>query len=287
MRFKKVLNNLATSDWQLALPLTLFLQIFYLAPLLILLVTSLQSKQPSAALSLSNYVKFFSDRDTLGVLWDTLWLGVQVTLLCLILGYPLAYVFTFASAQWQKWLTFLIALPILTSVVVRTFAWVVILGREGIVNSVLINLGITSTPIKLLFTHLGVVIALTEVQLPLMVVPLIAAMVRLDKRLIDASASLGGGSWRTFWRISFPLTLPGIISGCLLVFVSAINAFITQSIVGGGQIIYMPTYIYQQALTLLNWPFAAAISIILLASVLVIVVAFNTLDKLTKSYTHS
>jgi putative spermidine/putrescine transport system permease protein len=178
-------------------------------------------------------------------------------------------------------------LPLLTSVVVRTFAWIVILGRQGIVNATLLSLGLIDAPLRLLYTDVGVVTALAQVQMPLMVLPLTAALARLDPNLADASAALGAGAWRTFFRVTLPLCLPGIIAGCMLTYAAAITAFITQSLIGGGQMLFMPMYIYQQASTLQNWPFAAAISIIFLVAVLAVVFLFNMLGRLSRGYANA
>lgn len=270
--------------WQLALPLALFLHLFYVAPLAILLATSF-GQTDASGFSLAQYGKFFGDSVNLKVLTDTVLLGIQVTVGCLILGYPVAYVYAYAPAKWRGVLTFLILLPLLTSAVVRTFGWVVILGRQGLVNTFLQNLGLIGEPIKLLFTHHGVAIAMTQIQLPLMILPIIASLSQVDPRLAAASTSLGGGAWRTFWTIIFPLTLPGVISGCLLVFSLTVSSFVTPSIIGGGQVMYMPTLIYQQAVVLLNGPFAAAVSAILLAVVLVVVFGLSALGQKSRTYT--
>jgi putative spermidine/putrescine transport system permease protein len=175
-------------------------------------------------------------------------------------------------------------LPLLTSVVVRTFAWIVILGRQGIVNNVLMDLGWISDPLKLLYTRTGLVVALANVQLPLMVLPLINALQKIDPNLADASASLGASEWRTFRKVTLPLSLPGVIAGCLLTFAAAITAFISQSLIGGGQMLFMPMYLYQQASALSNYPFAAAISLTFLATVIVCVSVFNLLGRLSRGY---
>jgi putative spermidine/putrescine transport system permease protein len=157
---------------------------------------------------------------------------------------------------------------------------VVILGRQGIVNSVLLDLGWIASPVKLLYTRSGLIVALANVQMPLMALPLITALQKLDPNFEDASAALGAGAWRTFFRITLPLTLPGIIAGCLLTFAATITAFISQSLIGGGQMLFMPMYIYQQASTLQNWPFAAAISLVFLLAVLACVALFNRAGRL-------
>ncbi|WP_416674187.1 ABC transporter permease [Egbenema bharatensis] len=278
----KIPKLLAPRESQLALPLAIFLHLFYVAPLVVLLASSFQSRE--GGVSLGQYLQFFQDSINLKVLADTFWLGVQVTIGCLILGYPVAYLYHHAPAKWKGILTFLILLPLLTSSVVRTFGWVVILGRQGLVNSFLQGLGFIEEPIRLLFTHKGVMIAMTQIWLPLMVLPIIASLAQIDPRLAAASASLGGGAWRTFWKVTLPLTLPGIISGCLLVFALTVSSFVTPSIIGGGQVMYMPTLIYQQGVVLLNRPFAAAISAILLAMVLLVVFGLSALGQRSREY---
>ena len=234
-------------------------------------------------MGLDQYRKIATDGFSLPVLADTLWLGVQVTVLCLVLGYALAWSYVRSPASLQKVLMLIIVMPLLTSVVVRTFAWVVILGRQGIVNSALIDLGWIDGPLKLLYTRGGLVVALANVQLPLMALPLITALQKLDPNLEDASAALGASAFRTFLRITLPLTVPGIVAGCLLTFAATITAFISQSLIGGGQMLFMPMYIYQQASTLQNWPFAAAISLVFLVAVLACVALFNQLGRLSKA----
>jgi putative spermidine/putrescine transport system permease protein len=274
----------ASYDLKLALPLALFFAAFFLAPLLILIFVSLHTDTSMARMGLTQYAKFLLDPFSLGVLVHTLWIGVEVTGLCLLLGFPMAWAYV-RSPRWaQAALILVILLPLLTSVVVRTFAWIVILGRQGIVNTALLDLGLIDSPLRLLYTEKGMVVALAQVQMPLMVLPLITALSRLDPNLLDASAALGAGHWRTFRKVILPLTFPGIVAGCLLTYAAAITAFITQTLVGGGQMLFMPMYIYQQSSTLNNWPFAAAISIIFLVAVLAAVTIFNMLGRLSKGY---
>lgn len=269
-------------DLRLALPLAGFFALFFVAPLALLLLISFQADVEMSRFGLNQYSRFLLDPFSLKVLGSTLWLGVQVTGLCLLLGFPLAYAHVRAPRWAQGVLMLIIVLPLLTSVVVRTFAWIVILGRQGIVNNALISLGLAETPLRLLYTEAGLVVALAQVQMPLMVLPLITALSRIDPDLDAASAALGAGAWRSFFKVTLPLALPGVIAGCLLSFSAAITAFITQTLVGGGQMLFMPMYLYQQSSTLNNWPFAAAISIIFLVAVLAVVSVFNLLGRLSR-----
>jgi putative spermidine/putrescine transport system permease protein len=265
-----------------ATPLAAFFVLFFLAPLLLLVIISFYTTPELKSFGFDQYVKIATDGFTLPVLFDTLWLGLQTTLLCLVLGYALAWTYVRSPGPVQKLLMLAIVMPLLTSVVVRTFAWVVILGRQGIVNSVLLEFGWIEGPLKLLYTRGGLIVTLANVQLPLMVLPLITALQKLDPNLEDASSALGASALRTFRRITLPLTLPGIVAGCLLTFAASITAFISQSLIGGGQMLFMPMYIYQQASSLQNWPFAAAISLVFLVAVMACVTVFNFLGRLSR-----
>jgi putative spermidine/putrescine transport system permease protein len=263
----------------LATPLALFFAAFFAIPLLLLLWVSLQG---NATPGLSQYARFFADGLGAKVLLHTMRIGLETTLGCLLLAYPLALLYRSAPGWARSLITLIVLLPLLTSVVVRTFAWIVILGRQGLVNSLLQSLGMIEAPLRLLYTEAGLVAALIQVQMPLMFLPLAGALVRIAANLEDASAALGAGAWRTFVRVTLPLSLPGALAGCTLTFAAAVTAFITQTLVGGGQMLLMPSYIYQQAITLQNWPFAAAISMIFLAAVLAVLAVLTALSRLSR-----
>lgn len=258
----------------MAAPLALFYLLFFCGPLLILVAVSLFDSSKFSTMGLSNYVTFFGDVYNLGVLVDTLRLGLLVMAVSAVLGYGIAYVYVELPGFWRAVLLFILITPLLTSTVVRTFAWVVILGREGLVNKAVMWLGMTATPLRLLNTEAGLVIALAQIELPLMVLPLVTAFSRIDPALLEASRSLGAGRMRTFFRVQFPLSLPGLLAGGMLVFVASMSAFVSQSLIGGGRLTYMPTHLYEQAVGLQNWPFAAAIAVILLVSVLAVIGLF-------------
>ncbi|MDB5774168.1 MAG: transporter permease [Herbaspirillum sp.] len=268
----------------LALPLALFFAVFVFLPLLLLIFVSVHDDSAMTVFGLGQYAKFLSDGFNLAVLGSTLLLGVKVVLLTLLFGYPLAYLYTLAPRRFQGPLMLLILLPLLTSSVVRTFAWVVILGRQGIVNNLLLQWGLIDMPLTLLYTPGGVSVALAQIELPLMMLPLITALSNIDPNLRQASLALGAGRWRTFFRVTLPLSMPGLLAGCLLVFASSVSAFVTQTLVGGGRNIFMPFYIYQQAIEANNYPFAAAVAVLLLAAVLLVVTTINLLGQRSKGY---
>ncbi|HEV8142078.1 MAG TPA: ABC transporter permease [Methylomirabilota bacterium] len=273
-------------EWQLVLPLALFFVVFVFAPLGLLGIVSFYNDSGITTPGVAQYVKFLTDRFNMAVLGQTLWLGLLATAMALLIGYPLAYVYMVAPAAVQRVLMLAIVLPLLTSAVVRTFAWVVILGRQGIVNSMLAAIGLIDAPVRLLYTPSAVVVALAQIQLPLMVLPVITALGNIDPNLRHASHALGAGRWSTFIEVTLPLSAPGLLAGCLLVYAGSVSAFVTQTLVGGGQLMLMPQYMYQQAIQANNYPFAAAVAMILLAAVLAIVIVVSVVSRRTETLAH-
>jgi putative spermidine/putrescine transport system permease protein len=262
-----------------AVPLVALFSLAFLLPLVMLVFVSLFRTPQFNAMGADQYVRFLSDAFNLQVLLDTLVLGVEVATLTLVLAYPLGLVYLAVGAFARTLITFLILLPLLTSTVVRTFAWIVILGREGIVNSAMLSLGLWDQPVRLLYSWGGLVIALAQIQLPLMALPVINSLLRVNPNLLKAAEGLGAARPRIFLTVLLPLTLPGAIAGWLLVFAAAVTAFITQSLVGGGRIILMPLYIYQQAMGVQDWPFSAALSLIFTVAVIGVVILVGTLSQ--------
>jgi putative spermidine/putrescine transport system permease protein len=273
-------------EWQLALPLGLAFAAVFAAPLLMLVAVSFFNDDKITQPGIGQWLKFYGDPFHYKVIADTLLLGVKAVAATIVVGYPLALVYLDLRPGLQRVLLFVIVMPLLLSVVVRTFAWIVVLGREGLVNSLLMGLGVISQPLALLQTELGLVISLTQIEMPLMLLPLISVMSRLDPNLRDASAALGASRWRTLFTVILPLSMPGLIAGCLLVFASATTAFISQTVIGGARLIYLPLLIWQQSLVVFNWPFAAVISLSLLISVLTVISALSFLGRRTGGYVH-
>jgi putative spermidine/putrescine transport system permease protein len=272
------------AESKLVLPLAALFVAFFVAPLLVLIILSLHGETAMRTWTFANYVKFFTDPFNYSILWETLLLGVKATLVCLAFGYPIAWLCARSSARVQSVMVFLVILPILTSVVVRTFSWIVILGRQGIINQILLGLGLADEPTRLLYTEVGVVMVLAQVQMPLMVLPILTVMSKIDPNLGDASRVLGAGEWRTLWRVTIPLSLPGVIAGCILTYTACITAFVTQTLIGGARLIYMPLHIYQQAVGANNWPFAAAISVVFMVAVLIIVGILGAIGRRSETY---
>lgn len=221
--------------------------------------------------------QFFTDPFEWQLLGRTLWLAAVTTFLGVLIGYPMAYGVTRLKSRGLKLFFFiLIFSPLLTSVVVRSFGWLILLGDLGLVNYVLMALEIVEEPVRMIYNFSGVTIALTHVLLPFTIFPLVSVMTQMDKTLKEAASDLGANRWQTFWRVTWPLTLPGLISGAQITFVLAAGAYATPSILGGGRVLVLPAQIYQ-SIVVLNWPLAAVQAMVLLAISLVIIFLFNLL----------
>ncbi len=263
----------------LVVPTFIHFCVFFIAPLCVLFAYSFYRFVPGGAMERAfvweNYARFIADPYYRGILLNTMILGVEVAFFALVLGYPVAYMLARTKSRLKGLLYFLVVMPLLTSAVVRTYGWMVILSRNGIVNSFLMKYGFIGEPLRLMYSRLGVVIGLTEVLLPFMILALESVLRNMDPTLEEAAHDLGANSLQTFLRVTFPLSLPGVATGSILVFIMAISAFVTPTLMGGPQVKVMPTVIYEQALSLANWPFAAAIAFTLLLLVSSLIVLYN------------
>jgi putative spermidine/putrescine transport system permease protein len=256
-----------------AAPALLFLAFLYLLPMAMLL------SQSVAGGSLANYEKALTDGLYVRVLLDTLLIAAYVSAICLVLGYPVAYLLAVAPGRWAAIGLAFVLLPFWTSILVRTYGWMVLLGRNGIINRALLETGLISTPLPLLNNMTGVLIGMVHVLLPYMIFPLYAVMRRMDPGLSAAAEGLGAPGWQVFRRIYFPLSLPGVLAGVTLVYVLSIGFFITPALLGGGKVAMMAVLIEHQVRTFLNWGFASALSAVLLAATLLVYVLLRRLLK--------
>jgi putative spermidine/putrescine transport system permease protein len=255
--------------WVLLLPpLAVFIGL-YLVPLVNLFVLSFfgfdRVTGTLGGATIANYVKVIGDPFYLEVLWRTLRIGLLVTVTALVLGYPVAFYLSRVRGRRRAYLMLGILAPLLISVVVRTFGWLVILGPNGLVNGTLVALGIVSEPLRLLYTETAIVVGLTHVFLSFMVLAIATALDRIDPALLRAAQNLGANERQTFLRVVLPLSLPGVAAGCLIVFTLATSAFITPALLGGPRVKVMSFLAYQQTLMLSDWPSGAAIAFVLLA----------------------
>ena len=254
--------------WALALPALLALIVSYAYPLVWMIRMSFNIGHGDGlydtTFSLDSYIKPLADPYYWGVIGNTLLLGILSAVLCILVSYPIALFLTKSSSKWKSVLVALAIAPLLTSAVVRTFGWMVILGPQGLVNSTLKNLGIISAPLPLANSFLGVVIGLVEIFMPYAILGMMSGFGRLNPQLEEAASSLGANRASVFLRLTLPLSLPGLLTAFLLVFVLSISTFVTPQLLGGGRVHVMATEIYDQTTGLLNWPFAASLSVILL-----------------------
>lgn len=262
----------------LALPALLLLGVIFVWPLLRLLSMSVADG------SLAQFEKAALDELYIAVLWDSMEIAALVTVLCLALAYPVAAWLVQAGRVGFILGMFFLLLPFWTSVLVRTYAWMVLLGRNGVVNRTLRDWGWIEFPLPLLHNLTGVLIGIVHVMLPYMVFPIYAALLRIDPDLTRAAEGLGAPAWRSFLRITLPLSLPGVFAGCALVFVITLGFFITPALLGGGQVMMIAMLIEQQVREFLDWPFAAALATVLLAATLVI---YAALSRLTGGHGHA
>ncbi len=247
-----------------AIPALVLLGVFFLYPVIRMLGFSVEDGH------LNWYVKALGEGLYLQVFWNTFEIALFVTFFCLLLGYPLGFLIATTTPGWATLGFIFVLLPLWTSVLVRTYAWMVLLGRNGVFNRMLIDAGIVADPLPLLHNLTGVLIGMVHVLLPYMVLPIYGAVKRLDPAIVAAAEGLGASSWRIFWRIYLPLTLNGIFAGSVIVFVLSLGFFITPALLGGGRVIMIAILIEQQVREALNWQFAAALSAVLLAATLAV-----------------
>jgi putative spermidine/putrescine transport system permease protein len=263
-------------------PATLFLLVFFVAPFLVLLYYSLLTIEQGDIVggpSFERYAELLSDPFTYYLFGRTIGHSMLVTMLCVLFGYPVAYLHSKIKQPLIKTLILVIvSAPLLTSSLVLSFGWIVILGKRGMANEFLLWLGVIDEPLKILFTMNAVIIALTQVMLPFMIVPLISTLQKLPKDLEEASADLGANKWQTFWRVTIPQSIPSIATGMSLVFVLTYTAFTVPSLTGGAAMQIVSVYIWNN-IRLLTWDSAAALSSLLLLSSLIIVTLFNVLVR--------
>lgn len=250
-----------------------FLLLLFLVPVLRFLMLSVEGG------SLVHFEKALTDGLHVVVFAETLKIAAVVTLSCLLLGYPLSYWLATTAPLWRSIGFAFLLLPFWISVLVRTYAWMILLGRNGVVNRNLMALGIIDAPLPLLHNTTGVVIGMVHVLLPYMVFPLYAVMRRMDPALLSAAEGLGAPGWQVMRRVYFPLTLPGVLSGATLVFVISLGFFITPALLGGGRVLMIGVLIERQVRQYLDWGLAAALAIVVLGVALAIYAALRRLLK--------
>lgn len=257
------------SAFLLALPALIALLAFFVAPMVYILINTLQDS------GLDNFAKFFGDPFYLNILKTTLWVSVKVTVFCLLLGYPTAYFMARTKSRMKNILMIVILFPFLVSAVVRSYGWMVILGNKGLLNQLLQGIGLIQTPLKIMNTETAVVIGLVHLLLPYMILSITSVVQSIDKNVEYAAYSLGANPFGTFLKVVFPLSAPGIISGCILVFTMSMTSYVTPKLLGGSKFRMMSTMVFQEVNVNFNWGLASAISYILLFTILIILLIAN------------
>jgi putative spermidine/putrescine transport system permease protein len=274
-----VLKSKAT-PWWLSGPALLLFTALLLVPLALTAVLSFNVYDPatgpkSGEFTLAHYALVFSDSYYLGIFWRTFWVSALVTLICVLVGAPEAYVLSRMRNPWRSVLLLVVLAPLLVSVVVRAFGWSMLLGPEGAVNSLLGLVGIG--PVKMLYTEIAVIVALVHVMLPFMVIPVWTSLQKLDPGVENAALSLKASPFTTLRRIVLPQVMPGILSGSLIVFGLAASSFAIPGLLGGRRLKMVATVVYDEYLHELNWPLGAAIALTLLAANLIVMLSYNRL----------
>ncbi|APG14959.1 hypothetical protein BKD09_42230 [Bradyrhizobium japonicum] len=261
-------------------PMVLLLVGFMVVPVLQLLRSSFLPSNhllDGTGFSLIQYVRFFSDSYYSSVLLETFVDGLIVSLTCLILGFPTGYSLARLPPLARRWRTIIVIMPLTLSLVVIVFGWLIILGRNGLLNSVLTGLGIAASPKQLLFTRPAVLVVLVQQFLPFMILSVMSVVAQINPVLEQAAANLRANRFVTFRKVVIPLAVPGILVGFNLVFVLSISAFITPRLIGGSRVAMLGSLIYERMMSELNWPSGAAMAFILFVSGLGLTAAFNAL----------
>jgi putative spermidine/putrescine transport system permease protein len=264
--------------WGMIAPALVLFTVMLLVPLVMTVALSFNAFDPDkgaipGSFTLANYLHVVQDPYYYGIFWRTLRLSLLVTLICILVGAPEAYILSRMRKPWRSIFLLVILAPLLISVVVRAFGWSMLLSPEGLINSALRFIGVGR--IKLLYNEPAIVIGLVHVMLPFMVIPVWTALQKLDPWVENASLSLSASHFTTLRRIVLPQVMPGILSGSLIVFGLTASSFAIPGLLGGQRLKMMATLIYDQYLTELNWPLGAAIAFILLAANLIIMLGWN------------
>ena len=260
----------------LIFPGVVLLCFFLVLPLLSSLI---QTFFPRNSFSFQLYSEFFKDSYFMGVLWRTLVNSFFVTLICAVLGLPVSYVISGVSKKWKGILIALTLFPLLTNSVIRSFAWITILGKNGVINSLLLQWGIIKEPITLLYTDFSIIIGSVYLFLPTMVMTLIGVLENVDDDILEAASTLGLSPIKIFLKIIFPLSLPGMLVGSVLVFTGTLTAYTTPQLLGGNKKMMLATLLYQRATALGDWTSASVIALVMIVITFIVMKGFNLLAK--------
>ncbi|MFL2099635.1 ABC transporter permease [Desemzia sp. FAM 24101] len=243
--------------------------------LLIPLVSIIWPTFYNGALSFDSYISFFKDTYNVGIFIRTIRVSVVVTILCIILGVPTAYFIAGTSTKWRGLLMALTLFPMLTNSVIRSFAWINLLGQNGVINKLLTTIGVISEPLTLLYTEFSIIIGSIYLFLPILIITLVGVMENINPEIMEAAETLGASRIKAFLKVVLPLSIPGIIVGSILVFTGTLTAYTTPQLLGGNRNMMLSTFLYQNAMTLGNWEDASVIALIMIVTTLVVMKGFN------------
>ena len=262
--------------YTLLFPGIVLLCFFLVLPLLSSLIPTVF---PESSFSLQLYIDFFKDSYFMAVLGRTLSISLIVTIFCAVLGLPAAYVISGVSKKWRGILIALTLFPLLTNSVIRSFAWITILGKNGVINNLLMMFGVITEPMSLLYTDFSIIIGSVYLFLPTMIMTLVGVLENIDDDLLEAAATLGLSPLKGFFKIILPLSLPGMIVGSILVFTGTLTAYTTPQLLGGNKKMMLATLLYQRATTLGDWTSASVIAFVMIVITFAVMKALNLLAK--------
>lgn len=263
-------------------PIVVWMLAFFIVPIFFIVLISFftrgQYGEIQYSLTLNNYARLISPL-YIKILGQSLIIAVATTILCLIFGYPFAYFIAKSSKKYRIFLLLLVIIPFWTNSLVRTYAWIILLRSEGIINSYLIKFNIIKEPLTLLYNNTSVLIGMVYMMFPFMVLPLYASIEKLDLSLLEAASDLGANSIKSFLKVTLPLTMPGIAAGCLLVFVPTLGYFFIPDLMGGSKIMLISNLIKNQFLTARDWPFGSAASMVLMLIMFIVIGFYSKFNK--------
>ena len=259
------------SAYVLMVPGFVLLLLFLMLPLCSILWPTIFTN----GLSLNQYISFFQDEYYLEIFYRTLKISLISTLVCTLFGVPTAYFISRCSTKWKGLLIAISIFPLLTNSVVRSFAWINILGKNGVINNALMSLGIIEQPISMLYTEFAVLVGTIYLFLPIMIITLVGVMDNIDNDMMEAAESLGANRLTAFIKVALPMSVPGMITGAVLVFTGSLTAYTTPQLLGGNKALVLPTLIYQRAMALNDWTGASVIAAIMIVATLIVMKGLN------------
>lgn len=257
-------------------PGMILLLFFLMLPLISSIWPTLFADQQVA---FGNYLNFFKDSYNLSIFWRTIRISVFVTIVSILLGIPTAYFIAGVSKKWRGILMAMTLFPLLTNSVIRSFAWINILGKTGVVNTLLLKSGLIDQPLNLLYTEFAIIIGSVYLFLPTMIMTLVGVMENIEGDMLEAAETLGASPFKAFCKVVLPLSVPGTIVGSILVFTGTLTAYTTPQLLGGNQKMMMSTFLYQKATTLGDWQAASVLAFIMIVTTLIVMKLLNLLAK--------